>query len=219
MNSATEYLSLQGEAGPIQIAVDRPSGAEVSTARGVAVLAHPHPLFGGTMNNKVVTTLARAALASHLMVVRLNFRGVGGSAGVFDEGRGETTDFLQVCHWAFTQTPGLRVLGGFSFGAAVAAKAQSLLLQEKQEQTDKNQSIDKLMLFGVAVSRFPVPDVPSHTLLVHGQKDDVVPLSSVQQWANPQNLHVVVLPNANHFFDGHLSEVKQLAMDYLLSNE
>ena len=215
MNTATEYLSLQGEVGPIQIAVDRPSEAKVSPARGVAVLAHPHPLFGGTMNNKVVTTLARAAIATNLVVVRLNFRGVGASAGVFDQGRGETTDFLQACHWAFTQTPGLRALGGFSFGAAVAAKAQAVLLHQKQEQDDKKQSIDKLMLFGVAVSRFPVPEVPPHTLIVHGQKDDVVPLSSVQQWASPQNLKVVVLPNATHFFDGHLSEVKQLAMDYL----
>jgi alpha/beta superfamily hydrolase len=215
MNSATEHLNLQGAAGAIQIAIDRPSAPEGAAARGTAVLAHPHPLFGGTMDNKVVTTLARAAIASNLVAVRLNFRGVGGSAGVFDAGQGETMDLLQVCHWAFKQIPGLRVLGGFSFGAAVAANTHAALLRQENTQVPQSHAVDKLMLFGVAVSRFTVPPVPPNTLVVHGQMDDVVPLLSVQQWAKPQNLPVVVVPNASHFFDGRLSEVKQLAMDYL----
>jgi uncharacterized protein len=204
MTPATTRLTLDGAAGAIEVAVDTPAQPQ-----GVAIIAHPHSQFGGTMDNKVVTTLARAAAACGLTAVRMNFRGVGSSGGTFDDGRGEADDFAQVCEWAFAQTPGMKVLGGFSFGAFVAAQAHARL--------STTHAIAKLMLFGTAASRFAVPKVPPDTLVVHGEMDDVVPLASVLDWARPDGLPVVVLPGGSHFFDGRLAQVKQLASRYLLA--
>ncbi|MGL4575147.1 MAG: alpha/beta hydrolase, partial [Burkholderiaceae bacterium] len=194
--------SIAGPAGAIEVALDAP---EHGPARGFALIAHPHPLFGGTMDNKVVTTLARAANSVGLAAVRFNFRGVGASAGVFDEGVGETADFLAVYAWASEQMPGgARKLAGFSFGAFVAAQAAQQLQASAHHH---------LFLAGVATSRFAVPVVDPSTIVVHGELDDVVPLASVMDWARPQELPIVVIPGASHFFDRKLSLIKRLAVD------
>lgn len=196
MNANTQHFSIDGPAGPLACALDLPAGEPV----GLAVLCHPHPLFGGTMDNKVVMTLARAALAVGLRTVRFNFRGVGTSAGAWDEGRGEVDDALAVV--AAQRHAGERLLlGGFSFGGFVAAQARSRLPEG---------DVQRLLLVAPATSRFRVPPVPADTFVIHGDADDVVPLSATLDWARPQTLPVLVLPGVGHFFHGQLGLLKTL---------
>jgi alpha/beta superfamily hydrolase len=204
MTPGTETLLLAGTAGPIEVAIDTPP----EPARGVVVIAHPHPLFGGTMNNKVVTTVARAAVAAGRLAVRLNFRGIGASGGEFNHGQGETEDFLQVISALRVRAPQRLVLAGFSFGGFVAASAFARLQAA-------GQPADQLVLLGPATSRFQVPKVPAETLVIHGEQDDVVPLPSVLDWARPQDLPVVVVPGSTHYFDRKLTVVKRLVQPLL----
>lgn len=200
MKPDTRRFLLDGPTGPLAVAVDEPAGP----VRGVAVLCHPHPLHGGTLDNKVVQTLARAALQRGLRAVRFNFRGVGESAGVWDEGRGEVDDALAVV--ASQRQSGLPlVLGGFSFGGYVAAAAAARLSEPPTH----------LLLVAPATSRFPVPTVPPDTLVVHGEADDVVPLAATLDWARPQGLPVVVVPAVGHFFHGQLAVLKHLLVRHL----
>ncbi|WP_304306060.1 alpha/beta hydrolase [Pseudacidovorax intermedius] len=209
MNAQTERLSLAGVAGAIEVLRDR--GAESVPDAGVAVIAHPHPLFGGTMDNKVVQTLARAFVACGYTAIRFNFRGVGGSAGVHDEGRGETDDFLQVVRELAPQ--GRLAIAGFSFGAFVASQATARL--------DGERDIRRLVLVGTAASRFEVATLPAalheHTLVVHGEQDDTVPLAAVMDWARPQALPITVVPGGGHFFHGQLPLLKSLVVRHLSS--
>ena len=179
-SAQTERLSLAGPAGAIEVARD--AAAAGVAPRGVAVIAHPHPLFGGTMDNKVVQTLARACAQAGWKVIRFNFRGVGASAGAYDEGRGETHDLLAVLE----QTANLGqpvVLGGFSFGAFVACSAAQVLMAHEAERPDEQRRLRHLLLAGTAASRFAVPPVDARlhagTLALHGALDDVVPLADV----------------------------------------
>jgi hypothetical protein len=204
MSPGTETLLLPGAAGPIEVAIDTPP----EPASGVVVVAHPHPLFGGTMNNKVVTTVARAAVAAGRVAVRLNFRGIGASGGEFDQGAGETDDFLQVVEYVRARAPQRLVLAGFSFGGFVAASAFARLQAA-------NTAADQLVLLGPATSRFKVPEVPAETLVIHGEQDDVVPLASVLDWARPQDLPVIVVPGSTHYFDRKLTVVKRLVQPLL----
>jgi alpha/beta superfamily hydrolase len=207
MNSQTEKLTLQGAAGVIEILRDAP--AMDVPARGVAVIAHPHPLFGGTMDNKVVQTLARAFVACGWTAVRFNFRGVGASEGVHDEGRGETLDMQAVVEQFAPDGP--LAIAGFSFGAFVATRAA--------EPFWATRKLDKMVLIGTAASRFAVATLPadaqSRTLVVHGEQDDTVPLTSVMDWARPQSLPVMVIPGAGHFFHGQLPLLKSLVVRHL----
>lgn len=197
MNAQTERRAIAGPAGTLACAIDAPAGAPV----GVAVLCHPHPLHGGTMDNKVVQTLARAFVALGYVAVRFDFRGVGGSAGAWDEGRGEVDDALAVV--AAFRDPALPLaLGGFSFGAAMAARAAARLPADG--------AAERLVLIGPAVVNFPPGTVSQDTLVVHGEADEVVPLSAVLDWARPQTLPVVVVPGVGHFFHGQLGRLKQL---------
>ncbi|MCP5286794.1 MAG: alpha/beta hydrolase [Burkholderiaceae bacterium] len=197
MNAQTERLQMPGPAGLLQAAVDHPGSAPV----GVAVLCHPHPLHGGTMDNKVVQTLARAFLALGYRTVRFNFRGTAGSAGTWDEGRGEVDDVLAVV--SAQREPALPLaLGGFSFGAAMAAHAAARLTGDAAPE--------RLALIGPAVVNFAPPPVSQHTLVIHGEADDVVPLAAVLDWARPQVLPVTVVPGVGHFFHGQLGLLKQL---------
>ena len=197
MNAQTERLQMPGPAGLLQAAIDHPGGAPV----GVAVLCHPHPLHGGTMDNKVVQTLARAFLALGYRTVRFNFRGTAGSAGTWDEGRGEVDDVLAVV--SAQREPALPLaLGGFSFGAAMAAHAAARLTGDAAPE--------RLALIGPAVVNFAPPPVSQHTLVIHGEADDVVPLAAVLDWARPQVLPVTVVPGVGHFFHGQLGLLKQL---------
>ncbi|GAD21126.1 alpha/beta hydrolase [Acidovorax sp. MR-S7] len=207
MNAQTERLTLAGPVGPIEALRDAP--AEGAPARGVAVIAHPHPLFGGTMDNKVVQTLARAFVQCGFTAVRFNFRGVGGTAGTHDEGRGELDDLLAVVRQAAETGP--IALAGFSFGAFVTSHALARLWGERE--------VDRAVLVGTAASRFTVapvpPDAHLRTLVVHGEADDTVPLASVMDWARPQSLPVTVVPGGGHFFHGQLPLLKGLVVRHL----
>jgi len=211
MNSKTQKSSIAGPAGTLEIAVDLPAGAPC----GIAVIAHPHPLFGGTLDNKVVQTLARAFVQTGWTAVRFNFRGVGASAGSHDEGRGELDDLLAVVQHAAPagdrQVP--LALAGFSFGAFVTTHAVARL--------QASRPIDKLVLVGTSVSRAPAAPIDSamhnRTLVVHGEQDDTVLLVDVMDWARPQALPVTVVPGVGHFFHGQLPLLKNLVVRHLVS--
>lgn len=206
MNAATRTIALQGGMGVIEGLLDEPEGAP----HGTAVLAHPHPLFGGTMTNKVVQTLARAFVQTGWRAVRFNFRGVGASEGVHDQGRGETDDMLEVIRQVAPQGP--LALAGFSFGAFVASHVVARLPDRTPE---------KIVLVGTAASRFAVAPIAAElhprTLVLHGEQDDTVPLSSVMDWALPQCLPVTVIPGVEHFFHGQLPLLKSLVVRHLLA--
>jgi len=199
MNSQTQRVRIAGAAGAIECAIDEPAEA----ARGVAVVCHPHPQHGGTMDNKVAQTLARAFVQLGYRAVRFNFRGVGNSEGSWDEGRGETDDALAVIA-AHRDAALPLVLAGFSFGAFVAAQAAQRLPDEAKAE--------RLVLVGPSTQKQQVPAVPADTLVIHGEADDVVPLSATLDWARPQALPVVVVPGAGHFFHGQLTLLKNLVV-------
>lgn len=193
--TAPRRLSIEGPAGKLEIAVNDPG----ENRRGIAVVAHPHPLYGGTLDNKVVQTLAKAFVALGYCALRLNFRGVGESDGVFDEGRGEIEDFMALAEYGRRNYGmGELAIGGFSFGGYVAAAAAEKLVPAQ------------LVLAAPAVGRFPVRPVQANALVVHGEEDDVVPLKDVLDWARPQQLPVTVFPGAGHFFHGALVTLQQL---------
>lgn len=199
-------LTIPGTVGPIEIALD----GELTSPRGVVLLAHPHPLFGGTMDNKVVTTLMRTFVQLGYLVVRSNFRGVGQTAGEHTAGPGETDDLLTVLDHVWHMDAGRYaalpfVLAGFSFGSFVQSHvATRLAAQDKHPQ--------RMVLVGTATSRWEVAPVPADTLVVHGELDDTVPLQSTLDWARPQSLPVVVVPGADHFFHGKLPTLKQIVL-------
>jgi len=191
MRASTRREFVAGAAGRIECAVDEPDGAE----RGVALIAHPHPLFGGSLDNKVVQTLARALIELGYEAWRPNFRGVGQTEGVHDEGRGELEDLAAVLDSIKTEK---FVLAGFSFGASLAAQ----LAQKRKPEW--------LVLVGVGITRIMAPPVPAGTLVIHGENDDTVPLAAVMDWARPQELPVVVVPGADHFFHRKLQILRAL---------
>ena len=205
MNVHTQKSMIQGPAGAIDMALDLPAEA----SKGVVVIAHPHPLFGGTLDNKVVQTLARAFTQCGWTAVRFNFRGVGGSAGTHDDGRGELDDLLAVVRHA--APTGRLALAGFSFGAFVTSNAFATLHAERE--------LDALVLVGVAASRFNVAQIPTEahpkTLVIHGEQDDTVPLTAALDWARPQILPVTVVPGVGHFFHGQLPLLKSLVVRHL----
>lgn len=190
-------VHVDGPAGRIACIVDRPAAA--TPVRGVVVVCHPHPLHGGTMDNKVVQTLTRAFLQLGFASVRFNYRGVDGSDGAWDEGRGEVDDALAVIE--AQRAAGLPLaLGGFSFGGYVAAQAAHRLAGSAP--------VERLVLVGPATRSFSVPEVPADTVVVHGESDEVVPLAATFDWARPQSLPVIVLPGVGHFFHGQLTLLK-----------
>ena len=209
MNFHTRRFQLAGPAGVIEALRDEPAPGRPS--RGTAVIAHPHPLFGGTMDNKVVQTLARAFVQSGWSALRFNFRGVGASQGPHDEGRGELDDMLALI--AAEAAEGTLARDGFSFGSYVASRATQALWASR--------SIEKIVLVGTAASRFEVATLPpeSHdrVLVVHGEQDDTVPLAAVMDWARPQSLPVTVVPGGGHFFHGQLPLLKSLVARHLRS--
>jgi len=210
MNPGTRHGVVPGPAGPLVTAIEDPPApaGQARAARGLALLCHPHPLHGGTLDNKVVQTLARALLALGWRCVRFNFRGAGGSQGQWDEGHGEIDDALAVLSAA--RRPGEPLLlGGFSFGAYVASQVARRLAQ------DPSRAAQRLVLVGTAASRFEVAPVPADTLVVHGELDDVVPLSAVLDWARPQALPITVVLGAGHFFHGQLPLLKNIVLQAL----
>jgi len=196
MPAATlERASLPGPGGALETDINDPGDAR----RGIAVIAHPNPVQGGTKDNKVVTTLAKAFYNLGYVVLRPNFRGVGRSAGTFDQGVGETDDIVAVARYARERYGDLPLLlAGFSFGAFVQTRV-ALQLPPAH-----------MVLVGPAVNRFAAESVPADTLVVHGESDDVVPLADVLDWARPQRLPVVVVPGGEHFFHGKLDVLARI---------
>ena len=204
---------IDGPAGALEVVVEDPADAP----RGLVVVAHPLPTMGGTMDNKVVHTLVRAFVQSGWRAVRFNFRGVGRSAGAWDEGRGESADLMAVVAH-FRQAPDLMgrplALAGFSFGGFVAAQT---FVRLKQAQAGRNDAVaaDRLVLVSPATSRYTVPAVPTDTLVVEGEADDVVPLSSILEWARPLGLPVTVVPGTGHFFHGQLGTLRDVVKRHI----
>lgn len=206
MNAGTEKIMIAGPAGSIECALDLPAVGASAVAFGTAVICHPHPQHGGTMDNKVVHTLARAFLQVGCRTVRFNFRGVGASTGRWDEGRGELDDALAViAHFRVIDQPWL--LSGFSFGAYIASQVAHTLSEDDKPS--------RLVLVGPSTQRQVMPVVPADTVVVHGEIDDVVPLSATLDWARPQHLPVIVLPGVGHFFHGQLARLRSVVVQQL----
>ncbi|MBV6272626.1 alpha/beta hydrolase [Alcaligenaceae bacterium CGII-47] len=207
----TEKIIFQGGAGVVDCVVDHPEGAP----RGWALVLHPHPLYGGTRENKIVTTMARACVERGLVAVRPNFRGVGASAGEFDQALGETADMVELVGQFERAYPdaaaGAWVLAGFSFGTAVAAHLYTQRVEQRLRVPDR------LILIGCAVQRFHAREVslPADTLMVHGESDEVVPLSEGLDFARVRDLPVTVVPDGSHFFHGKLLVLRQILQTHL----
>jgi alpha/beta superfamily hydrolase len=194
MRASTRRELVDGPAGRIECAIDVPDDH-----RGVALIAHPHPLFGGTLDNKVVQTLARSFIELGYATVRANFRGVGATEGTHDEGRGEVDDMAAVLAYAQAQFGSAPpVLAGFSFGSFVQTHLAERVVPER------------MVLVGVAVKRFDAKPVPAGTLVIHGEVDETVPLADVLDWARPQDLPVIVVPGAGHFFHQKLNVLRSI---------
>jgi uncharacterized protein len=201
MNPRTVREEIAGPAGRIECAIDRPEG----TPRGVAVVCHPHPQFGGTLDNKVVQTVTRAFLQIGWASVRFNFRGIGRSEGGWGEGVGELDDARAVITWARAQAEFATLpwsLAGFSFGGYVATTVAAGLAEADRPR--------RLVLVGPSTEKHALPDAPGDTVVVHGEEDDVVPLAATLAWARPQGLPVVVFPGVGHFFHGRISLLKNV---------
>jgi len=197
--ASLERVLIEGAAGAIETDLNDPGG----TRRGVALIAHPNPVQGGTKDNKVVTTLAKAFYNLGYVTARPNFRGVGASAGTHDAGIGETEDLIRVAAYLSQRFgDGPLLLAGFSFGSFI------------QTRVAKQVTPERIVLVGPAVNRFPTETVPAGTLVTHGENDDVVPLQAVFDWARPQQLPVVVVPGGEHFFHGRLNVLADIVVRY-----
>jgi alpha/beta superfamily hydrolase len=197
---------IDGPAGKLETVLGEPDSAP----KGIAVIAHPHPLHGGTMDNKVVHTLFNALLELQFITVKFNFRGVGRSEGSFGHGAGEIEDAVTVAQkirgqlsHQITNIPLL--LAGFSFGGAVQLHAAEKLAPEF------------LLLVAPSVVNLqapPVPETTQYALIIQGDKDDIVLPEAVLGWAEPAAQPVVIVPGAEHFFHGKLTLLKQLVFDH-----
>jgi alpha/beta superfamily hydrolase len=207
MNITTKQFLIAGAAGQLECAVNFPDQEHFPKPTGLALVAHPHPLFGGTMDNKVAQTLARTFVSLGYVTVRMNFRGVGKSEGVHDAGIGETDDMESLLQYMRLEYPDLPlVLSGFSFGTFV----QSRLHERLQEQS---KVVQRLVLVGAAAGKWAMPNIPSDTILIHGELDDTIPLQAVFEWLRPQDIPVVVIPGADHFFHRRLQHIKKIISD------
>jgi len=200
--AASERALLDGPAGQIECVIDLPAADK---RRGVALVAHPHPLFGGSLDNKVVQTLAKTFAELGYVAFRPNFRGVGASTGVHDQGRGEADDLVAILEYARARfhapSP---VLAGFSFGAYV----QTLVARRVQPA--------RMALVAVAAGfvsggrSYTCEPVPADSIVIHGELDETVLLANVLAWARPQELPVIVVPGADHFFHRRLHLIKSI---------
>ena len=205
MNRNEEIIDIDGPAGVIEVLVENPGAP-----RGIALVCHPHPLFGGTNTNKVTHALARTFTRLGYVALRPNFRGVGNSSGVHDEGVGETEDMLVVLAEARRRFGDLPIaLAGFSFGAYV----QSCVAQALAEA---NHPAQRLVLVGTAAGhvegarKYETRAVASDTIVIHGARDETVPLANVLAWADPLDLPVIVVPGADHFFHRRLHVIRDI---------
>ncbi|HEV2979280.1 MAG TPA: CocE/NonD family hydrolase [Casimicrobiaceae bacterium] len=197
MTRGENRTTITGPVGALEVAVNVPA----ENPRGIALVAHPHPLQGGTLDNKVAQTLAKTFVALGYASVRFNFRGVGKSEGQFADGIGETDDAMAALAFGRAQFSGLEdsspVLAGFSFGSYVQARVAAIVQPQR------------VVLIGPAVSRFAADALPADTIVIHGEQDDVVPLADVLAWARPTQLPIVVFPGCGHFFHGRLPQLQR----------
>lgn len=201
-------LRIKGPAGAIETVVEQPARAAGAPAGGLALIAHPHPLKGGTLDNKVVWTLARAALEAGLTAARPNFRGVGASEGAFDHGIGETDDLHAVARALAAQFGPLPLtLLGFSFGAYAQQRLAGRLQAER------------LIMVAPAVSMYPFQPVALPSTIIHGDADEVVPYDAVRHYAQMHGIDLITLANAGHFFHGRLTELREHVRGLLTCDE
>lgn len=208
---APQTLAIAGPAGTLEALIDAP--AAIASPEAVAVICHPHPLYGGTMTNKVVYSLAKAFNEAGARAVRFNYRGVGASAGAYDDGNGETADALAVLDWASARWPGTQLwMGGFSFGGAVAIRAAA------------GRDVRRLVTVAPAIRRVSVdasalPQCP--WLIVQGDRDELVDPNDIQQWARdlPESPRLAMLEAVEHFFHGRLNDLRQVVVRWLAELE
>lgn len=215
MNIRTLKISIPGLVGNIEASLDLPDELRNDPdfqLRGLALVAHPHPLMGGTKDNKVAQTLARTFNQLGYASLRPNFRGVGETEGVHDDGKGELEDLLAVIQWMrqpqswfessqsihnhgwIHQVPSFPItIAGFSFGSYVGSHLFNRLAKE-------GTPAERLVMVGSAAGKWELPNVPKNTIVIHGENDETIPLPWVLDWARPQELIVQVVPGADHFF-------------------
>ena len=224
MNSRTKLIQINGIVGAIEMSIDLPDELKSDpnfAVRGLALVAHPHPLMGGTMDNKVAQTMARSFNQLGYVSVRPNFRGVGGTAGVHDDGIGELEDLLHVTEWMQTPSSWSQfeatashpwvdsantlplVVSGFSFGSFVGSHLV-------QRLADSGRTAERLVMVGSAAGKWTLAQVPADTILIHGELDETIPLIDVLDWARPQELTVQVVPGADHFFHRRLHCIRNI---------
>lgn len=227
MNGRTKVIHIEGIVGAMEMSIDLPDELKSDPSfviRGLALVAHPHPLMGGTMDNKVAQTMARAFNQLGYVSVRPNFRGVGGTAGVHDEGVGELEDLLHITDWMRTPSSWLGVeattnqvwvssvntlplvISGFSFGSFVGSHLV-------QRLADLGRPAERLVMVGSAAGKWTLAPAPTDTILIHGELDETIPLIDVLDWARPQELTVQVVPGADHFFHRRLHCIRNIITD------
>ena len=224
MNGRTKIIQIDGVVGLIEMSIDLPDELKNNpdfSVRGLALVAHPHPLMGGTMDNKVAQTMARAFNQLGYVSVRPNFRGVGTTAGVHDEGIGEMEDLLHVTDWMRTPSSWSQflissqqlwsqtantiplVVAGFSFGSFVGTHLAQRLVE-------LGRPAERLVMVGSAAGKWILAPVSADTILIHGELDETIPLIDVLDWARPQELTVQVVPGADHFFHRRLHCIRSI---------
>ena len=224
MNSRSKVIQINGIVGLIEMSIDLPDELKSDPSyvvRGLALVAHPHPLMGGTMDNKVAQTMARAFNQLGYVSVRPNFRGVGGTEGVHDDGVGELDDLLHITDWMRTPSSWSQseiaahqawmanantlplVVSGFSFGSFVG----SHLVQKLAEL---GRPAERLVMVGSAAGKWDLATVAADTIVIHGEVDETIPLVDVFDWARPQELTVQVVPGADHFFHRRLHCIRNI---------
>jgi alpha/beta superfamily hydrolase len=222
MNSRTIHHQIRISVGLSELSIDLPDQLRTNpqfTVRGLALIGHPHPLMGGTMDNKVAQTLAKTMTMLGYVSVRPNFRGVGASEGVHDDGVGEVDDFQEILAWMqnphsweeiahqvgsewFQQVEEMPfVLGGFSFGTYVNSNLSKRLIETGRQP-------ERMILVGSAAGKWDMPEIPQGTIVIHGENDETIPLSDVFQWLQFQEIVVHVIPDADHFFHRKLHMIR-----------
>ena len=208
----TQHLRIAGPAGDLEALLDAPTSA--SAVNAVAVICHPHPVYGGTMTNKVVHVLAKACNEVGAPAIRFNFRGVGASAGAYDEGNGETQDALAVIDWAAQRYPGAQLwLAGFSFGGAIAIRAAAASVVTVRRLVTVAPAIRRISVDTQALPRCP-------WLIVQGDSDELVDAADIQHWAQalPRPPRLELLTGVEHFFHGRLNDLRQVVIDWLAAS-
>ena len=206
-SNITQKFFVDGPAGKLEAVLAEPNS---ECRHGIAIIAHPHPRYGGTMDNKVVHTLFKALFELGFITVKFNYRGVGKSEGSYGDSLGETEDVIAVVEAIRSQFDAesndlALLLAGFSFGGAIQAHVAKIT------------SPESIIMVAPSVDHLQAPPVSSYAkrvLIIQGDQDEVVPLKTILEWAAPQDLPIVVVPSAEHFFHGKLHVIKRTVLDW-----